>query len=138
MAAVMAERFSTQWQGLEPEGMGHDLLCEWAPWVREDRDPASQWAVKPRIDRGYHGDPPDRVNRVDKIVARIRLDHPRYYSVIARYYLDGLLPHQMTGTLGATEGWVRSMILAACGLVEIRYREAVNSHSACWAHLRPK
>lgn len=60
--------------------------------------------------------------KVDKIVARIRLEHPAYYRVIARYYLDELLPWQMAETLQATEGWVRTMLLAACGLVEIRYR----------------
>lgn len=119
----MVERHSSQWQGLEPQGLGHDLLVEWAPWQREDRDGKASWSVKPRIARGYHGDPPDRVNRVDKIVARIRLEQPTYYRVIARYYLDELLPWQMCSTLQATEGWVRTMLLAACGLVEIRYRD---------------
>jgi hypothetical protein len=62
---------------------------------------------------------------VDKIVARIRLTQPVYYRVLARYYLDQLAPWQMTAKLRATEGWVRTMLLAACGLVEMRYRERV-------------
>jgi hypothetical protein len=110
-----------QWNGLEPEGLGHDLLTEWAPWQREDGESGASWSVKPRIDRGYHGDPPDRVMVVDKIVARIRMDHHNYYRVISRYYLDELAPWQMVQTLNATEGWVRTMLLAACGLVELRY-----------------
>lgn len=124
MAAALAE-IRTQWGKLEPEGLGHDLLLAWAPWAREDRDPLlyPRWAEGPRVDKGYHGDPPDSVNRTDKIVARIRLEHRQYYRVIARYYLDQLLPHQMALTLGYTEGWTRTMILAACGLVEMRYRD---------------
>lgn len=122
MSAVMVERSKTQWQGLEPQGLGHDLLVEWAPWTREDREGGASWSIKPRVDRGYHGMPPNRVLRVDKIVAGIRIEHPAYYRVIARYYLDELLPWQMAETLNATEGWVRTMLLAACGLVEMRYR----------------
>lgn len=118
----MQQRNSAQWNGLEPRGLGHDLLTEWAPWVREDREGRHSWHVKPRVDRGYHGMPPDRVLKVDKIVARIRLEYPTYYRVIARYYLDELLPWQMADTLKATEGWIRAMLLAACGLVEMRYR----------------
>ena len=112
----------TQWEGLEPEGLGHDLLTEWAPWMREDGEGKHSWHITERVDRGYHGDPPDRVVRVDKIVARIKLEQPAYYRVIARYYLDDLLPWQMCQTLQATEGWVRTMLLAACGLVELRYK----------------
>lgn len=123
MAAVMNRLPTAQWIGLEPQGLGHELLLEWAPWVREDREPSASWSVKPRVDHGYHGDPPERVNKVDKIVARIRLEHHHYYRVISRYYLDQLLPHQMAAVLGYTEGWTRSMILAACGLVEMRYRD---------------
>jgi len=123
MVAVLQEfPRSTQWGKLEPEGLGHDLLLEWAPWYREDGEGGHSWAVKPRIDRGYHGDPPERVHRVERIVAKIKVEHHAYYRVIARYYLDQLLPHQMAPILGYTEGWTRSMILAACGLVEMRYK----------------
>jgi len=122
MAVAASEVRSSQWQTLEPEGLGHELLRVWAPWQREDRDPSLKWTSGPRVVRGYHGDPPDRVNVVDKIVARIRLEHPAYYSVIARYYLDELQPWQMVDTLGHTQGWIRTMLLAACGLVEIRFR----------------
>ena len=83
--------------------------------------------MNPRIDRGFHGIPPERVHRVERIVARIKIDNHRYYSVIARYYLDQLLPHQIAPGLRVTEGWCRSMLLAAGGLVEMRYREAVQS-----------
>jgi hypothetical protein len=122
MAAVMVER-STQWENLEPQGLGHELLMEWAPWSREDREGGHSWHVKPRVDRGFHGTPPERVYRVERIVARMKIDHHNYYRVIARYYLDQLLPHQIAPNLGITEGWCRSMILAAGGLVEIRYKE---------------
>ena len=123
MAAALVELQRSQWQGLEPQGLGHDLLSEWAPWMREDGEKGKAWHIKPRIDPGYHGDPPNRVNVVDKIVARIRLEHPPYYRVIARYYLDELQPWQMVEVLDHTEGWVRTMLLAACGLVELRYDE---------------
>lgn len=123
MAAVACEVVSGQWRGLEPQGLGHDLLIEWAPWVREDREGSASWHVRPRVDRGYHGDMPRRVQFTDKIVARIRLEYPPYYRVMARYYLDELAPWQMKQTLQATEGWIRTMLLAACGLVEIRYGE---------------
>jgi hypothetical protein len=126
VSAVMAQR-SDEWKLLEPAGVGHELLTEWAPWYREDREGKHSWHVKPRVDRGYHGDPPERVFRVERIVARIKVDHHRYYSVIARYYLDQLLPHQIAPALHITEGWCRSMILASCGLVELRYREVLES-----------
>lgn len=114
---------STQWQGFELQGLGHELLLEWSPWARDDREEGHSWHVRPRVDRGFHGTPPDRVMRVDKIVARIRIEHPPYYRVVARYYLDELQPWQMTQVLGQTQGWIRTMLLAACGLVELRYRD---------------
>ena len=112
---------------LEPEGLGHELLREWAPWAREDAEGGASWAIKPRVERGYHGDPPDRVMLVDKIVARMRAEHHSYYRVIARYYLDGLLPWQMETELRQTPGWIRTMLLAGCGLVELRYKEVLES-----------
>ena len=124
MAATMVQERS-QWQGLEPQGLGHDLLLEWAPWYREDREGGHSWSVRPRIDKGFHGTPPERVHRVEKIVAKIKIEHRQYYSVIARYYLDELQPWQMVDVLNQTEGWVRTMLLAACGLVELRYSERV-------------
>ena len=123
MGASRAQAVSAEWRNLEPSGLGHELLSEWCGWYRDDREGRHRWHVTPRVDRGYHGDPPERVFRVERIVARIKIDHHRYYSVIARYYLDQLLPHQIAPKLYITEGWCRSMILAACGLVEIRYRE---------------
>jgi len=122
MSAVVS-----QWQGLEPSGLGHDLLREWAPWAREDREGGQSWSVKPRVDHGYHGDPPERVMIVDRIVARMRIEHPAYYRVVARYYLDELQPWQMIQTLKQTEGWIRTMLLAACGLVERRYQDVAPS-----------
>jgi hypothetical protein len=121
MAAALKRFSSSEWDGLKIEGLGHDLLTEWAPWMREDRESGASWHLKPRIDPGYHGDPPNRVLRVDKIVARIRLEHPAYYRVIARYYLDELQLWQMTEVMQHTEGWLRTMLLAACGLVEMRF-----------------
>lgn len=123
VAAMHESHLSTQWRGLEPSGLGHDLLVEWAPWVREDNEGGHSWHVKPRVDPGYHGDPPHRVNMTDKIVSRIRMEHRPYYSVISRYYLDQLQPWQMVEMLRQTEGWIRSMLLASCGLVELRFNE---------------
>lgn len=79
--------------------------------------------MRPRVAHGYHGDWPESVQLTDRIVAGIRVKHHRYYSVIARYYLDQLQPWQMVKELHQTEGWLRTMLLASCGLVEMRYRE---------------
>ena len=113
----------TQWGNLEPEGLGHDLLLEWAPWARDDREGGHSWSVKPRVDPGYHGDPPSRVDRVDRIVARIGLEQPRYYNVICHVYLGEKSYGDAARDLHMTQGWLRTMVLASCGLVEIRYRD---------------
>lgn len=120
----MIEHVIGQWRNLEPSGLGHELLREWAPWVRDDAEGGHSWAVKPRVDRGYHGDPPSRVNRVDKIVARMKLYHRRYYDVVAHYYLGEKTFAQISMDLQVTQGWARTMLLAACGLVEMQFRDS--------------
>lgn len=126
MAARMSLKMGqslSQWQGLEPEGLGHDLLCEWAPWMRDDHEgPSWGQSVGPRAVKGYHGDPPERVRFVDKIVARMRGEQPPYYRVVKKYYLGDKLFWQIAREEGTTEGWCRTMLIAACGLVEMKWK----------------
>jgi hypothetical protein len=85
---------------LEPSGLGHDLLLDWAPWARDDGDERHSWAVKPRIDHGHHGTPPDEFWIVDKIVAPQRRDGTTYWHVASRFYLGEKSYAQITIDLG--------------------------------------
>lgn len=116
MAAVMVEQ-------LEPEGLGHELLEEWGQWMRDDRAGRESWAVKPRIAAGYHGDPPDRVNFVDRLIAVHRLKYRDDWRVIAQFYLDDRRPWEIAGRMRCAEGRVRAVLLHMCGMVEREYRD---------------
>ena len=113
---------------LHPEGLGHDLLLEWAPWMREDRDGKASWSVKQRLDPSYHGDPPDRVMLVDKIVARHRLENPSYWRVTAAYYLGEKAPWQIAKDMRWPESRVLTNLLSFCGLVEREYRDLTGTN----------
>src|SRR5690606_38702134 len=81
---------------LYPSGLGHDLLCEWALFARDDREEgAASWSVKPRVDRGWHGDPPDRWYVVNRIVSRLLKDHPDYRQVVKPVYLGERAPSEV-------------------------------------------
>lgn len=108
---------------LEPSGLGHDLLLDWAPWVRDDRDDRTSWNVKPRVSKGYQGDMPRNVQIVDKIVARQRLQNHTDWRVVARYYLDQQEVWQVARDLRWAENRVRVRLLAVCGLVEREFRD---------------
>lgn len=108
---------------LEPHGLGHELLLEWAPWVRDSRDDRNRWSVKPRIGKGYDGDMPERVQIVDKIVARQKLRNHSDWAVVSRYYLGNYDIPFVARDLGWAENRVRVRLLAVCGLVEREYRD---------------
>ncbi len=111
---------------LEPEGLGHDLLTEWGLWMRDNREGRESWAVRPRVDRGYHGDPPERVRFVDKLIARHRLRHHEQWSVVSRFYLSDYEPWQISRELGRRhwpEARIRTILLAVCGMIEREYRD---------------
>lgn len=103
MSAVMVEP-------LEPQGLGHDLLLEWAPWARDDKDGESHsWSVKPRVDPGYHGDPPANFFVVDKIVAPHRRDKSSYWKATSAYYLGERAPWEIATLLGPS--WSERRVL---------------------------
>lgn len=113
MAAVLAE--------IRLEGLGHELLLEWAPWARDDNEGKHSWAVKPRVQAGYHGDPPERFFVVDKIVAPHRRDRSNYWQVVGAFYLGERAEWEIAKELGWSEQRVLMNLAAFCGLVEREY-----------------
>ena len=105
----------------EPQGFGHELLTEWGQWFRDDGDGRASWAVKPRVDRGFHGEPPDRVRFVDKVIAHHKISHKAHWSVISRYYLSDLSEWQIAKGMGWDRTRVNTVLLTVCGLVESRW-----------------
>ena len=117
MVAVMAV-------DVYPSGLGHDLLCEWAAFARDDReDGSSSWSVKPRVDRGYHGDPPDRWYVVNRIVSRLLKDHDDYRKVVKPFYLGERAPWEIARSLGRSEHGVLVTLLHVCGIVEREFND---------------
>jgi hypothetical protein len=111
---------------LELHGMGHELLIEWAPWARDDNDgQRASWSVKPRVDPGYHGDPPDNFFVVDKIVAPHRRDKSSYWKAVSAYYLGERPPWEIASTLGPSwdERRVLYNLIAFGALVEREWRD---------------
>lgn len=118
MAAVMIEL-----ELLEPSGLGHDLLSEWATFSRDDGDGRASWSVKPRVDHAYHGDPPDRWYVVNRIVSRLLIRESVFRSVVKRYYLAELRPWEIAEITGRSERDVLTILLHVAGLVEREYRD---------------
>jgi hypothetical protein len=115
---------------LEPQGMGHELLVEWAPWARDDNDgERKSWAVKPRIDHGYHGDPPENFWIVDKIVAPHRRDRSAYWKAVSGFYLGERAPWEIASLLGPAwnERRVLVNIVEFGALVEREWRDYTES-----------
>lgn len=134
MAAVMREI-------LQLEGLGHELLIEWAPWARDDKDgERASWSVKPRVDPGYHGDPPDNFFVVDKIVAPHRRDKSLYWRTVSAYYLGERAPWEIATLLGP--GWsergVLSNIIAFGALVEREWRDYTDARRVLITRARNK
>lgn len=120
MSAVLAE--------FRPQGLGHELLLEWAPWARDDSDgERHSWALKPRVDPGYHGDPPPNFWVVDKIVAPHRRDKSPYWLVCGAFYLGERAEWEIAKTLGWSEQRVLMNLAAFCCLIEREYLDARGS-----------
>lgn len=117
MSAVMKDVFRL-------EGLGHELLLEWAPWARDDRDGES-WgqSVGPRVARGYHGDPPKNFFVVDKIVAPHRVEKSSYWIVVSMFYLGERAEWEIARELGWSEQRVLMNLAAFGGLVEREFRD---------------
>jgi len=114
---------------LEPSGLGHDLLLEWAPWAENDRDERHSWAVKPRIDRGYHGTPPDNYWVVDRILAPHHREKSITWRLVVRWYVDKKSYDQITLDLGPNwpEKRIRLSLVQICAMIE---REFLDSRAA--------
>ncbi len=117
----------THMEPIEPEGLGHDLMTEWGKMMRDDGEGRASWSVKPRLDPEYHGDPPNRIRLVDKIVARHRVDNQNYWSVVSRYYLSDLAFWQIAKGMKWSELQVRTTACVFCGVVEREYRDLAPS-----------
>lgn len=102
----------------EPEGLGAELLIEWGQIMRDDPEHRYSWSVKPRLDRAYHGDPPERVRFVDRLIAQHRLTHHDHWSVVARRYLSDLAVWQIAKGMKWSEGRVLAVLHHVSGLVE--------------------
>lgn len=106
-----------------PSGLGHELMTEWAPWVEDDGDERHSWSVKPRVDHGYHGDMPERVKAVDKIIARHRLKYESDWKIIKHYYIRQREVWDIAKHFGWTESRVNLILMMMCGLVEREFRD---------------
>ncbi len=110
---------------LAPSGLGHDLLLEWAPWARDDNEGEAghSWASEERVDRGYHGDPPNNFYIVDKIVAPQRKDKTVFWTVTAMYYLGERSVGQISKILGSANWSESRVLLNLCGFAALVERE---------------
>jgi hypothetical protein len=113
---------------LEPSGLGHELLIEWAPWARDDNEGGRHsWSVKPRVDPGYHGDPPDNFWVVDKIVAPHRRDRTVYWRCASGYYLGERNVPELAHVLNWSEEHVLLNVIQFGALVEREWRDYTQS-----------
>lgn len=106
---------------LQPSGLGHELLLEWAPWSRDDNEGSASWSAKPRVDRGYHGDPPDRWYIVNRIVSMLLHGEPEYRQVVKPYYLGERAAWEIARSVGRTEVGVLTTLCHVCWLVAREY-----------------
>lgn len=107
----------------EPSGLGHELMVEWGRWFRDDKDGRESWSAKPRIDHGYHGDPPESARFVDKLIAKHRLQFWNDWRVVAQYYLDDRSQWEIASRLGWSRARVSAILMMMCGMVEREYRD---------------
>jgi hypothetical protein len=108
----------------EPEGLGHELLIEWAPWARDDKDgERASWALKPRVDPGYHGDPPKNFFIVEKIVAPHRVQKDDYWRAVSAVYLGEKPEWSICREFGWSRLRLKTNIIVFCGLVEREWRD---------------
>ena len=118
-----AAESSVMIDALQPSGLGNDLLVEWGQWYRDDRDGREAWSVKPRVDPGFHGTPPESAQIVDKIVSSHRLKYQRDWSIIAQRYLDDRMPWEIAKRMNWPEARVLTLLVCMCGMAEREYRD---------------
>lgn len=122
---------------MEPEGLGDELLKEWAPWARDDNEgEGHSWSVKPRVDPGYHGDPPDRFFVVNRIVAEHKRQQAVFWNVVSRWWLGEKPVWLICRELGKDDWWVRQKACWAAGIVEREFRDYTESRRVVIAPAR--
>jgi hypothetical protein len=127
MAAVMVERPSTQWTGLEPSGRGHELLVFWAPYRRGGNDTKS-----PVASMGWH-EPLDKAAdkepwwlvMVDREIARLTKINYVYEKLVKRYYVDQMPLWDLEDKVGRTPAFIRRSICAVCDSIDRSIPEAL-------------
>jgi hypothetical protein len=120
MAAVMVERPSTQWHGLQPEGRGHDLLMLWAPYRRggnNTRSPVASVGWTEQLDKAADEEPHWLV-KIDREIGRLTRINFMYEKLVQRFYLEELALWQLEAKLGRTEGFIRMSVCASCDSVD--------------------
>ena len=105
----------------EPKGLGNDLLIEYAHYARDDREGRASWSVKPRVDPGYHGDPPDSWYVVNRIVAQHKAENKDFWNVVSRWYLGEKPVWLIQREINKPDWWIYSTLTWATNLVEREY-----------------
>jgi hypothetical protein len=109
---------------MAPEGLGDELLREWAPWARDDNEgEGHSWSVKPRIDPGFHGTPPDRFFVVNRIVASHKREQAHFWAVVSRWYLGEKPVWLICRELDRPDWWVLQKACWCAELVSREYRD---------------
>lgn len=125
MAAVMVERPSTQWRGLEPDGRGHELLIRWGQHRRggeRTRSPVSSGGWDERLDPVHEDEPPFVVEIDDILRGLVRAGHGDSVAIAKIFYLEHpkYAVWQVAGKVCRTEGFVRLTLRGVCALVDER------------------
>ena len=109
----------------EPTGLGHEQLTEWAGFARDSAETFHSWAVKPRVDKGYDGDPPDRWFVVNRIIGNLKRDADNFWPVVSRYYLGEMPLWLMERELNRSQHSLLVSLNWACELVRREYLDVV-------------
>ncbi len=127
MAAVMVERPSTQWTGLEPEGRGNDLLKLWAPYRRggeRSRSPVASVGWTEQLAKAFDAEPFWLV-MVDREIGRLTRINYLYEKLVQRFYLEQMALWQLEDKLGRTPGFIRMSVCAVCDAIDRAIPEAL-------------
>ena len=115
-----------QWNELKPNEIGDSLLCEWALWNRDGHGgvSSSEGYLRERLDQAHDGNPPDEVERTEKILAKLRLEgwFQTHWRVIKHYYLGGKSVEETYRSIERTEGFTRLLLKEVTDMIADRVR----------------
>lgn len=122
----MVERPVRQWQGLEPEGRGHELMQTWALYRRggeRTKSPVASIGWTEQLDKAHDNEPPFVV-AIDRMLAGLfRSGYEDTVDIAKRFYLSNLAVWEVAEKTHRTEGFVRLALRGICGLAEERVSE---------------